>query len=359
MDYRHEWVASFVAVADHGGFSAAAAALGRSQPRVSAHVAALEKALGLRLFDRGRHPVGLTPEGRTLLGHARSALRQLASLGSLAGEAREGLRGEVRLGVDPDAAPFLLPRLLTRVRDTCPGVHVLPREATASALSRGLAEGTYDLAVYRPEPADGPTGKRARGEELWPTTTVAVLPEGTGTDGPRAHLGTWRAGQGADGIEGTERAEGVGRVPARGADTPAGCAEAFGAALPAALPRPLVVLGDHEEAERTVALLGLGPEVRALGTAQVLTMLSLVRRGWGAGVTDALNLHGADLAGLRIVPLPVHRGPMTLWWPADRAATPSGRAVRRCVRLAAAPATHQARTVLSHRPADTSAPLAG
>jgi len=62
-NYRIDWIISFVAVAHHGGFSAAAKALYRSQPRVSSHVADLEQELGTLLLDRSVHPARLTPRG--------------------------------------------------------------------------------------------------------------------------------------------------------------------------------------------------------------------------------------------------------------------------------------------------------
>ena len=72
-----DWLETFVAVVDSGGFSAAAAAVHRSQSRVSAHVAALEQALGVTLFDRRHRPVGLTDAGEAYLPHAREVLAAL------------------------------------------------------------------------------------------------------------------------------------------------------------------------------------------------------------------------------------------------------------------------------------------
>ena len=59
--FRMDWIVSFVAVARHGGFSAAAKATFRSQSRISEHIAELEKALGVQLFDRTTHPARLPP----------------------------------------------------------------------------------------------------------------------------------------------------------------------------------------------------------------------------------------------------------------------------------------------------------
>jgi DNA-binding transcriptional LysR family regulator len=77
--FRMDWIVSFVAVARYGGFSAAGKAVYRGQSRISEHVAELERALGVQLFDR-THPTSLTPEGRALLPRAEEILRNLQSL---------------------------------------------------------------------------------------------------------------------------------------------------------------------------------------------------------------------------------------------------------------------------------------
>ena len=105
--FRMDWIVSFVAVARHGGFSAAAKATFRSQSRISEHIAELEKALGVQLFDRTIHPAGLTPEGRALVPHAEEILNRLNDLASAG--------GEVRFGTYPSAAAWLFPQVVRRV----------------------------------------------------------------------------------------------------------------------------------------------------------------------------------------------------------------------------------------------------
>lgn len=81
---------SFIAVAEHGGFTAASRRLELSQPAVSRAVAALEKELGLRLLVRGGDGVSLTEAGSLALTHARAAVRHLTlmrtEVAALAGE---------------------------------------------------------------------------------------------------------------------------------------------------------------------------------------------------------------------------------------------------------------------------------
>ena len=74
LELRH--LAALVAVADEGSFARAATALGFTQSAVSQQIAALEKVVGLPVFDRpkGPRPAELTPAGRLLLTHARRTL---------------------------------------------------------------------------------------------------------------------------------------------------------------------------------------------------------------------------------------------------------------------------------------------
>src|SRR6476469_4331633 len=69
-----DWLETFLAVVDQGGFTAASEHIHRSQSRVSAHIAGLERALGVQLIDRHRRPAALTDAGVVLSRHARAVL---------------------------------------------------------------------------------------------------------------------------------------------------------------------------------------------------------------------------------------------------------------------------------------------
>src|SRR4051812_42443921 len=74
-----DWLETFLAVIDQGGFTAASEHIHRSQSRVSAHIAGLERALGVQLIDRHRRPAALTDAGLVLSRHARAVLAELAA----------------------------------------------------------------------------------------------------------------------------------------------------------------------------------------------------------------------------------------------------------------------------------------
>jgi DNA-binding transcriptional LysR family regulator len=88
----------FVAVADHGGFSAAADYLDLGQPTVSFHIKALERLLGARLLVYRDRRVHLTPEGQALYGFAAETLRETERVAATIRNIRDGQIGQLRIG---------------------------------------------------------------------------------------------------------------------------------------------------------------------------------------------------------------------------------------------------------------------
>lgn len=138
---------TFVAVADLGSFTAAAAAEGYTQSAVSRQVAALEDVCGVELFARGARGVRPTPAGEHLLPHARALLDRLAATA----RALDGLRrldtGTLRLGAFPTANAVLVPRALARFRARHPGVRPVLREGTTERLLPMLDAGDLDIVL--------------------------------------------------------------------------------------------------------------------------------------------------------------------------------------------------------------------
>ena len=106
MDFRQ--LAALAAIADHGSFSAAAKALFTVQSNVSAHVARLERELGVTLVDRSRGC--LTEEGEVVVARARAVQNELDAIyADLASRGKE-VAGDARLGVIGTTARWLVPR---------------------------------------------------------------------------------------------------------------------------------------------------------------------------------------------------------------------------------------------------------
>jgi LysR family transcriptional regulator, hydrogen peroxide-inducible genes activator len=144
-----------VAVAEHKSFRAAAAALGLSQPALSAHVAQLEHDLGVQVFERDRRRVLVTPAGDAIVGQARAALVAADGVVDVARGAAEPLAGALRIGVIPTVAPYLLPRALPAVRAKFPRLRPALREEQTARVLRQLDDGALDCAIVAlPVPGD-------------------------------------------------------------------------------------------------------------------------------------------------------------------------------------------------------------
>jgi DNA-binding transcriptional LysR family regulator len=136
----------FRSVAERGTFSAAAATLGYTQSAVSRQVASLERAAGAPLLER--HPTGvrLTAAGQVVLRSAASVIDRIdATARELSGLPEE--RAVVRLGWFASAGAVLIPRALVTLQHSHPGITVVSREGSTTALLRALRAGTVDLAV--------------------------------------------------------------------------------------------------------------------------------------------------------------------------------------------------------------------
>jgi len=144
-----------VAVADHGSFRKAAAALGISQPALSAQVQAAEQLLGVQVFERDRRSVLVTPAGEDIVARARVALDAVDTVGDAARRRAEPLVGSLRLGVIPTIAPYWLPALLPEVRKRFARLELILREDQTAHLLAQLGAGQLEAAlVALPVPGD-------------------------------------------------------------------------------------------------------------------------------------------------------------------------------------------------------------
>ncbi|MDO5701516.1 MAG: LysR family transcriptional regulator [Bowdeniella nasicola] len=147
MELRH--INGFVAVAQELHFGRAAARLHIAQPALSQQIAALERMLGVTLFERSTRSVRLSPAGETFLPLAQrilldveTAVRAVKSGGDLVGRVTIGFAGV--------SAHVVLPRLARAVRKQHPGIHLrlVGQVYSGEAVNR-VAEGTIDLGLVR------------------------------------------------------------------------------------------------------------------------------------------------------------------------------------------------------------------
>jgi DNA-binding transcriptional LysR family regulator len=137
----------FREVARGGSLSAAAAALGWTQPAVGQHIQRLERDLGLALVLRSTRGITLTDAGATLLRHADAVASRLAA----AGQEMDGLRtlraGRLRLAAFPSAAAILIPPALARLTSAAPGLDIRLTELEPPEALAAVLAGDIDLAV--------------------------------------------------------------------------------------------------------------------------------------------------------------------------------------------------------------------
>ncbi len=136
-----------VALSEHGHFGKAAAACFVTQSTLSAGLRELESLIGVTLVERNRRTVRFTPLGERIADKARRVVREAEELGDMAKAAGKPLSGELRLGVIPTIAPFLLPRILPRLRKDWPDLKLYLREETSAAACESLAHGHVDCVL--------------------------------------------------------------------------------------------------------------------------------------------------------------------------------------------------------------------
>lgn len=137
----------FDALARHRHFGRAAEECAVTQPALSMQIREMEEALGVRLVERGRSGVRLTPVGEEAASRARGVLAALADMERTIRDRGRLLEGRMRLGVIPSIAPYLLPRLLPEVAGRWPGVEIALRESQTEQLVSDLAHGDLDLVI--------------------------------------------------------------------------------------------------------------------------------------------------------------------------------------------------------------------
>ncbi len=139
----------FVAVADAGSFTRAAARLNMSQPPLSRRIQELEAELGVSLIDRDARPMALTQAGKFLLEEARLILLRVERLEQSMKELTRVERPLVRVAAPPSAIPLALPTILRRFRETWPLARVSLVELTSLEQIRALNAGLIDVGFGR------------------------------------------------------------------------------------------------------------------------------------------------------------------------------------------------------------------
>ncbi len=145
IDPRH--LVQFAAIIEHQSFSTAAKALGTTQPGLSRMVGEMERRLRVKLLAQRRRPVVPTSIGRELAERGAIVRAAIADASLIAGDARKGTRGLLRIGAPPFICDFALAKIIPSYRQARPNVSFDITASYSDELREMLTHNQLDLAL--------------------------------------------------------------------------------------------------------------------------------------------------------------------------------------------------------------------
>jgi LysR family hydrogen peroxide-inducible transcriptional activator len=136
-----------IALREYGHFGKAAESCFVAQSTLSASLRELETLIGATLVERTRRVVRFTPLGSKITDKAQRVLREAEELADMARAEGLPLTGDLRMGVIPTIAPFLLPAMLPGLRAKFPQLKLYLREETSQAACDALHRGQFDCVL--------------------------------------------------------------------------------------------------------------------------------------------------------------------------------------------------------------------
>ena len=136
-----------LAIDETAHFRRAAERCGITQPSLSAQIVNLEEALGIRLVERSRSGVTMSPAGREVTVRARRIADEVQGIADFSASARSGLQGMIRLGSKPTLGPYLLPRVISTLHREYPDLKLYIRESEPLHLEQELVSGIHDIVL--------------------------------------------------------------------------------------------------------------------------------------------------------------------------------------------------------------------
>jgi LysR family transcriptional regulator, hydrogen peroxide-inducible genes activator len=136
-----------VALDTHRNFVQAAEKCFVTQPTLSMQIQKLEEQLGVILFDRSKQPVVPTTIGTEIIAQARVILNETGKLNEIISERKGDISGELKLGIIPTIAPYLLPQVIVNFMDKYPAVQLIIWEYTTEQIIQQLKSGLLDCGI--------------------------------------------------------------------------------------------------------------------------------------------------------------------------------------------------------------------
>ena len=128
-------------------FSSAAAKCNVTQPTLSMMIQKLEEELEVKIFDRSKQPVQTTEIGQTVVHQARMILGEAGNLKKLVAQQKGAISGDLRIGIIPTLAPYLLPLFLSRFLKDYPLLKLKISELTTDEIVAKLNGQQLDVGI--------------------------------------------------------------------------------------------------------------------------------------------------------------------------------------------------------------------
>lgn len=136
-----------IALDKYRHFVLAAESCGVTQPTLSALIQKLEEELDVKLFNRDRKQVTPTNIGEKIIRQARLALNEIYRIKEVVADETDSMNGNLRIGILPTIAPYLVPDFIYHFRKNFPNVHLYIDEKENDSLVKDLAFGNIDIAI--------------------------------------------------------------------------------------------------------------------------------------------------------------------------------------------------------------------
>jgi LysR family hydrogen peroxide-inducible transcriptional activator len=147
MQYTLTQLTYAISLAKTGSFLEAADQCFVSQPTLSMQVKKLEDSLQVTLFDRSKHPIKLTDTGKIFIEKAKEILQATRALDEHIRFAKGEISGELRIGIIPTLAPFILPGFLSKFAAEYPKLKLSVVEMVTNEIVKKLAHDDLDLGI--------------------------------------------------------------------------------------------------------------------------------------------------------------------------------------------------------------------
>lgn len=136
-----------IAVNTHKHFARAAEKCFVTQPTLSMMIHKLEDELGVKIFDRSQQPVLTTKDGEEIIKRAKAVIGQAEHLKHYVNELKGEISGELRLGIIPTLAPYLLPLFLKSFHEQNPSLKIFVKEMVTDEIILKLRSGELDMGL--------------------------------------------------------------------------------------------------------------------------------------------------------------------------------------------------------------------